>query len=137
MSGASNSRGMANRCFNRRCFSGERKEKMRKFDRVNIINFILFVLGIGFILLGVLLSGCQSTSYLHTIDYVDGRVETIKVGNFKCLVFTDTHELVFQAPDNARLGIGSMTMDPQAAVDFAKELEPMFLRLIMTALGGK
>ena len=96
--------------------------------------------------IALLLGGCQGTSYEHKITYPDGYVDSIRVNHTKILVFTETKELSFATPDGARLGVGWMTMDPQAAVDFAKVVVPPLWKLLSAyfapvpvpgALGGE
>ncbi len=82
------------------------------------------------ITLALLLAGCQGTSYEHKITYPSGYVDSIRVNHTKILVFTETKELSFVTPDGARLGVGWMTMDPQAAVDFAKVVVPPLWKLL-------
>ena len=98
------------------------------------------------ITLALLLAGCQGTSYEHKITYPGGYVDSTKVSHTKILVFTETKELSFATPDGARLGVGWMTMDPQAAVDFAKVVVPPLWKLLSAyfapvpvpgALGGE
>ncbi len=96
--------------------------------------------------IALLLGGCTRTGYLYTLEHLDGRVETTRITHTKILVFTETKELSFVTPDGARLGVGWMTIDPQAAVDFAKVVVPPLWKLLSAyfaplpvpaALGGK
>ena len=126
----------ANKCF-------RYQRKWRKTLQAKIVMFGVIAI---LIWLALLLAGCQGTSYEHKITYPGGYVDSTKVSHTKILVFTETKELSFVTPDGARLGVGWMTMDPQAAVDFAKAIAPPLWKLlrayfaplpVSAALGGE
>ncbi len=126
----------ANKCF-------RYQRKWRKTLQAKIVMFGVIAI---LIWLALFLGGCQRTGYLYTLEHLDGRVETTRITHTKILVFTETKELSFVTPDGARLGVGWMTMDPQAAVDFAKVVVPPLWKLlsayfaplpVSAALGGE
>ena len=110
-------------------FEGLLNGKIKRRKRRRPILFAVIIIAL-LITIALLLGGCTRTGYLYTLEHLDGRVETTRITHTKILVFTETKELSFVTPDGARLGVGWMTIDPQAAVDFAKVVVPPLWKLL-------